>query len=49
MNYQPRHAKRNKTMERIHTIIRVTIWSCIAITGLILADVFGRYLIEILP
>jgi hypothetical protein len=36
-------------MERIHTIIKVTIWSCIAITGLLLADLIGREVIMNLP
>ena len=49
MEYQPKHAKRNRNMERLHTIIVVTIWSCLAITGLILADWFSREVIMNLP
>lgn len=49
MNYQPRHAKRNRKMERIHTIIRFTIWTCIVITSMLLVDWAGRTLIEVLP
>lgn len=36
-------------MERLHTIIRFTIWMCIAITSMLLVDWIGRILIEVLP
>lgn len=49
MEYQPKHARRNRNMERLHTIIVVTIWSCLAITGLILADWLGREVLSKLP
>ena len=46
-NYQPRHAR--KASERLHTIIRFTIWFSIVIVSILLVDMIGREVIMELP
>lgn len=46
-NYQPRHAR--KAHERLHTTIRLVIWTSIVIVSMLLVDWFSREVIMELP